>query len=127
MLAADSIVCGESLSAVFRRKRFDQLRIRMEFLLAAVQLFLAAEHHVGAALDGADCATNLDRLTDETFEIAHGFFVFTRTENEEMTIGIGGFGTAYVQKIDAIARVHDTIHMSFNADIFMEMLQGLAR
>ena len=125
MLAADPIVRAESLSAIFRGKTFDQLRVGMEFRLASMQLFFRTEYHVGATLDGQNFAANLDGLTDQLLKIANGFFIFRGTDDEEMAIGVGSFRAAHIEKADAVSCVHHAIDVGFHTNIFMQMLQRL--
>lgn len=71
-LAHRTVLRAEGLTAIFRRKAFDQRRIRMEFFLAAVKLLLAAQHNVGPSLDSMHGAANVNGLIDERLQVAHG-------------------------------------------------------
>ncbi len=124
-LTHDSIVRAEGLTASFRGESRDQLRIRMKFFFAAMQLLFAAVHHIGSPLNGVDRSANLDGLTDQALQAPSGAFVLIGTEKEEVAIGVGSLRATHIQKMGSISRVHDAVYVGFDTDILVDMLECL--
>lgn len=127
VLTTHAIARAESLAAIFRRKRLEQLRVGMELFLAAMELLLSAEDHICTPLEGANLAANLDCLTDKLLQIAGEFLIFVRTEQEEMAIGVGSLRAAHIQEMDSVAGIHDAVDVDLHTDIVMEILHRLVR
>ena len=125
VLAHRSVLCVEGLPAVLRGKALDQLRVRMKFFLAAVELLLAAQYNVRATLDSVDRPANMNGLGDEGLKIAYRFFIFAETDHKKMAVDVGGLGAAYVQKMRAIRRIYHAIDMRRDTDAFVDMRQSL--
>ena len=127
VLAHRSIFCAECLPAILCGKALDQLWVRMEFLLAAMELLLAAQDNVRPSLNGLDCPANMDGLVDQSLKVADRFFIPAEADNEKMTVDVGCLRTAYVQKVRAIGRIHHAIHMRCDADAFVDVRERLIR
>lgn len=126
-LARGSIVRAKGSPSTGSGKTSQESRVGVEWLLAAVELPLVAEHHLRAALNRMYNSVDLDIVAQKAAEISDGLLIPIQTQNEKVTIRVRCFRTAYVQEMNAICRIHNAVQVRGHADLLVTMLQRFFR